>query len=112
MVAFMRCGWTAYEVLRPMISRMSAGGLVVFFCVSVVLAPGETFGRDGGFGGTGFAGRSGPIGSGVHPQALYPHEPGFGGPLRHHFGYGFFPLTGFGGRHYGLGYGASDYVKP
>jgi hypothetical protein len=113
----MRCGWTAYEVVRPMIGRMGAGGLVVFFCVSVVLAPGETFGRDGGFGGRGFAGRSVPIGSGFRPPAqqpqaqLHPHEPGFGGPLRHHFGYGFFPLTGFGGRHYGLGYGAPDYVK-
>ena len=92
---------------------MRAGGLVVFFCVSVVLAPDKTFGRGGGGGGRGFAGRSVPIGSGFHPPAQRPqlhlHQPGFGGPPRHRFGYGFVPLTGFGG---GLDYGAPDYVKP
>jgi hypothetical protein len=115
-VAFMRCGWTAYEVVRPMISRMRAGGLVVFFCVSVVLVPGETFGRGGSFGGRGFAGRSVPIGSRFRPPTLRPqaqlHRPGFKGPLRHRFGYGFFPLPGFGGGYYGPGYGAPNYVVP
>jgi hypothetical protein len=100
-----------------MISRMRAGGLVVFFCVSVVLMPGETFGRGGGLGGTVFAGRSVSIGSGFHPQALrslaqlHPHQPGFGGPLRHRFGYGFVPL-GFSGGYYSPAYGAPGFVEP
>jgi hypothetical protein len=101
-----------------MISRMRAGGLVVFFCASMVLVPGETFGRGGGFGARGFAGRSGSIGSGFHPPALrlqaqlHPRQPGFGGAPRHRFGYGFFPLTGFGGGYYGPGYGAPDFFEP
>jgi hypothetical protein len=95
-----------YEVVRPMISRMRAGGLVVFFCVSVVLVPGETFG--GGFGGRGFVGQPVSIGSGFHQ----PRRFGFGGPLRHRLGYGLFPLTEFGGEYYSPGYGAPNFVEP
>ena len=95
---------------------MRAGILVVFFCVSVVLVPGETFGRGGGLGGRGFVGRSVSIGSGFHPPALrsqaqvHLRRPDFS-PFRHRFGYGFFPLTGFGGGYYGPGYGAPDFVE-
>lgn len=96
---------------------MRAGSLVLCFCVSVVLVPGETFGRGGSVGGSGFAGRPAAFGSRFHPPALrpqarlQPHQPGFGGPLRHRFGYGFLPLTGYGGGFYAPGY-APDYVEP
>jgi hypothetical protein len=85
-----------------MINRMRAGGLIVVLCMSVVLVPNETFGRGGGLGGRGFAGRSVSIGSGFHrpvprPQALlHRYKFGFRAPLRRQFGFGF-PLAVGGG---------------
>jgi hypothetical protein len=111
----MRCGWAAYEVVRPMISRVRAGGLVAIFCVGVVLVPGETFGRGGSVGGRSFAVRS--FGSGFRPPALrqqaqlHPHHQGFG-PQRRRLGFGFYPFAGYGGGYYDSGYGPFDYVEP
>ena len=123
-----------------MISRMCAGGLVVFFCVSVVLAPGETFGRGGGAAAEGdsrdgrfrsvrasIRRRSGRRRSCIRTSpasaarcaspasAARCASPASAArcaspaSAARCFGYGFVPLTGFGG---GLDYGAPDYVKP
>ena len=61
--------------------------------------------RDGRFRSV----RGSPSAGAAAGGAALLHQPGFGGPPRHRFGYGFVPLTGFGG---GLDYGAPDYVKP
>jgi hypothetical protein len=99
-------------MVRPMISRVRAGGLAVVFCVSVVLVPGDTFARGGGFGSRGFTGRSA---FGFHSPASRSHAqlhaPGFDVPLRRHFGWGFIPQIGFGDGYY-PGFGSPEYAVP
>jgi hypothetical protein len=97
-----------------MISRMRAGGLVVVFCVGVVLVPGDAFARGGGFGARGLTGRSAAFG--VHAPTLRQAQfhaglRGIGVPLRRHLGLGFFPLTGFGGAYY-PGFAPPEYAVP
>ena len=98
---------------------MCAGGLVVFFCVSVVLAPGETFGRGGGAAAEGDSrdGRFRSVRASIRRRSgrrrscirTSPASGASPASAARCFGYGFVPLTGFGG---GLDYGAPDYVKP
>jgi hypothetical protein len=95
-------------MVRPMISRTVAAGFVAVFALVSTLAPSDSFGRAGGFGGRPLA-----MASGFRPPALQPpspwHRREFGAAVssRRQFGAGV-PLSVLGGSYYG----PSDYIDP
>jgi hypothetical protein len=94
------------RMVRPMISRKCAAGFVVILCLASMLAPKETFGRGGGFGGRAFSAHSGfhppalraPMQAPIHMSRpierlpLHRRQFGLGFPLAFPLGYGV-PLT-------------------
>lgn len=96
-------------MVRPMLMRMYAAGLLVIVGVSVALVPDQAFGRSGGFGGRSFAIAPAfrspvlqrPLGfrsSALRQSLLFRrHRVGFGAPL-------IGPIGPY--------YGGSDYMDP
>jgi hypothetical protein len=99
-------------MVRLMVIRMYAVGLVVIIGLGLALAPNQAFGRSGGFGGRSFA-----IAPAFRPPVLQ-RSLGFRSPAlrqsvllrRHRFGFGV-PLTGFGGSYYDPSDNANPYYQ-
>jgi hypothetical protein len=120
-LAYIWCGWTAYKMVRPMVVRTYAAGLVVVIGVVFVLASNEACARSGGFGARSFSVASGFRSPGLRPNFRPALQPGFRSGLRpgfrpalrsaffnrHRSGFGV-PLTWPGGSYYD----PSDYGAP
>jgi hypothetical protein len=96
-------------MVRPMLIRRYAAGLVVTIGVIFALVPDQAFGRSGGFGGRSFSTAPGFRAPVAHPSLGF-HSPALNRSLLWHrrpFGYGA-PLTGSTGPYYDSG----DYMNP